>query len=130
MKVLANHHSPETAYLIEDYPAGFTARCQKKCWLEIHPTKGTRFCYQTSSRKSSIGWNAVKHSTYSLFGCMYLDENNHVQWSGLSPYDLSKAKDWLETYRTGLTEEQIKELNLLINLHERREAKKTQGNGT
>ena len=103
MKVLSGHYSPETAYVVEDYPYGFRLRCKIRYWLEVN-SKGTRFWSQTTNPKRGDVWNKPKASTYSLMGAMYLDEENHVQWCGLSPYDASKCKDFLETYSVGLTE--------------------------
>jgi hypothetical protein len=33
-QILTDHTSPETAYLVEDYPYGFRLRCQIRYWLE------------------------------------------------------------------------------------------------
>jgi hypothetical protein len=123
IKVLSNHYTPETSYLVENYPYGFVLRCQIRYWLEVN-AKGTRFWSQTTNPKKGNTWNKPKASTYCPVGAMYLDEKNHVQWSGLSPYDSSKAKEWLETYRAGLTEKQIQFCEAWIKLHEKREAAK------
>lgn len=83
------HTSPETAYLVADYPYGFRARCQIRYWLESNK-KGVRFCSQTTNPKTDR-WNKPKCSTYALVAaCMYLDENNHVQWSAITEYTEAK----------------------------------------
>ncbi len=83
---LYNHTNPGTAYLVDDYPYGFKARCRIRYWIESDPKKGFRFVSQTE-RPGTSHWNAPKKSTYYAFGaCMYLDENGHVQVRGLSEY--------------------------------------------
>lgn len=34
MKVLSGHTSPETAYVVDDYPYGFRLRCKIRYWIE------------------------------------------------------------------------------------------------
>jgi len=96
---LYNHISPETAYVVEDYPYGFRARCKIRYWLETSPKKGVRFVSQTTNPKTGA-WNKPKASTYALVGgCMYLDENNHVQWSALTEYtEASKVLEFIKTF--------------------------------
>jgi hypothetical protein len=124
-KILSGHYSPETAFVVEDYPYGFKLRCKIRYWLEVNK-KGTRFVSQTTNpKKPFISWNAPKPSTYSIVGCMYLDEKDHVQWSGLSMYDAAeKAREFLKTFGEGLQEEQKAYLERLATLHEKREAAK------
>lgn len=124
IKVLSNHYTPETGLVVRDYPYGFVLRCQIRYWLEVHPKRGTRFVSQTTNPKKGDVWNLPKKSTYCIVGAMYLDEKGYVQWAGLSAYDTSKAKDWLKTYRAGLTEDQIKFCEGLIKIHEKRESAK------
>jgi len=85
MKLLANTHvSPETAYVVEGYPYGFRAKCTIRYWLEFNEAKGFRFWSQTFYGGR---WNKPKASTYSKFGgAMFLDDEGHVQWDGLSEY--------------------------------------------
>lgn len=101
MTPIYGHASEETAYIVEDYPYGYTLRCKIRYWLEESPTKGFRFCSQTTNPKKSVEvWNTPKKSTYMrLGGCMFLDENGHVKWTGVSEYssivELEKfAKDF------------------------------------
>lgn len=80
-KPLYGHTSEDTAYLVPDYPYGRKVRCRIRYWLEQSPSKGFRFVSQTENPKT-LRWNAPKKSTYVLLSaCMYLDENDHVQWS-------------------------------------------------
>jgi len=88
---MIGHTSPETAYLVDDYPYGRTVRCRIRYWLEEDPKRGFRFCSQTENPKN-LRWNAPKKSTYSLLaGAMYLDDKGHVTWASLTEY--SSAED-------------------------------------
>ena len=106
MQILKGHVSPETAYVVEDYPYGFRLRCKIRFWLEFTPKRGFRFVSQTTNPKKGHIWNKPKASTYARFGgCMYLDDENHVQWSGLSEYSTgAEAKAWADTYGEGVPE--------------------------
>jgi len=108
MQILKNHTSPETAYLVEDYPYGFRLRCKIRYWLEHHPTRGTRCCSQTTNpKRPGEYWNTPKSSTYAILaGCMYLNKDNHVTWTGLTEYSTAQESiTWYETYKEGLTPE-------------------------
>lgn len=103
MTILKGHVSPDTAYVVNDYPYGYTLRCKIRYWLEVHAKRGVRFVSQTTNPKRGDVWNKPKASTYSRFGgCMFLDANQHVQWSGLSEYSgAAEVTAWLNTYGEG-----------------------------
>lgn len=85
MKPLFGHTSPETAYLIADYPYGRKLRCQRRVWIEHSPSHGFRFVAQTTNPKTGR-WNAPHKSTYSEIAmALYLDEENHVQSMAITP---------------------------------------------
>lgn len=110
IKLLPGHTSPETAYVVEDYPYGFRLRCKIRYWIEYNKKHGFRFCSQTTNpKRAGIHWNAPKKSTYAKFGaCMFLDENERVQWAALSEYSSAeKARNFLDKYRTGMSAEAI-----------------------
>jgi hypothetical protein len=104
MKLLFEHTSPETAYVVNDYPYGFNLRCSIRYWLEYKNKQGFRLMSQTTNPKAGNIWNKPKASTYVKFGAaMFLDENDHVQWSGLSEYvDAEQAQKWMKTYGGGV----------------------------
>ncbi len=107
MQVLSGHISPETAYVVEDYPYGFRLRCKIRYWLEYHPKHGFRFVSQTTNpKKPGIVWNKPKASTYCRFGgAMFLDDAGHCHWNGLSEYsDAAEAEKFLATYGEGVPE--------------------------
>lgn len=104
-KILTGHTSPETAFIIADYPYGFRLRCKMRCWLETNK-KGTRFVSQTTNpKRAGEVWNKPKASTYSEFsGAMFLDENGHVQWKGIGQYsDVKECQEFLDTFGEAAT---------------------------
>jgi hypothetical protein len=107
MKLLFNHTSPETAYVVADYPYGFRLRCKIRYWLEFKTGKGFRLVSQTTNpKRPGEVWNKPKASTYCRFGgAMYLDDNEHVQWSGLSEYcSGAEAEAWRAIYGEAVPE--------------------------
>lgn len=118
MNILKNHISPETAYVVADYPYGFRLRCQIRYWLEYKPGKGVRCMTQTSNPKvPGLVWNKPKASTYCQFGgALFLDDNGHVQFTGVSPYaDFCFVLSWFETYRDGVPEDMYATCALWVN---------------
>ena len=107
MKILKGHTSPETAYVVSDYPYGFRLRCKIRYWLQFHPKHGFRLLSQTTNpKRPGEVWNKPKASTYCRFGgCMFLDDDQHVQWAGLSEYSTGvEAKTFSDRYRDGVPE--------------------------
>jgi hypothetical protein len=83
---LYGHTSESTAYVVADYPYGFTARTQIRYWLEKKAKKGWRLVSQTMNPKTQR-WNKPKASTYVDWGAaMYLDDKGHVAWDGVGAY--------------------------------------------
>ena len=126
MKLLFGHVSPETAFVVADYPYGFTLRCSMRYWLEFKPKLGFRLMSQTTNPKKGNVWNKPKASTYAKFGgAMYLDENEHVQWSGLTEYTTgAEAAAWKETYGTAVPEAGVPLMNKWVAAKLAYEAKK------
>lgn len=117
MQILKGHNSPETAYLVDDYPYGFRLRCKIRYWLEWHKTHGFRLVSQTTNpKRPGEVWNKPKASTYAKFGgCMFLDDESHVHWSGLSEYSSgAEAKAWSDKYRAGVPEAGLKTLDAWV----------------
>lgn len=93
IKPIYGHNSFETAYLVASYPYG-RLRCKMWFWLETKDKKGVRFVSQSENPKNGR-MNKPHASTYSLIaGNMYLDENEHVQWSAVTEY--SSAEEVLK----------------------------------
>lgn len=107
MKPLYGHVSPETAYVVNDYPYGFRLRCKIRYWVESHPKKGHRVVTQTTNPKvKDEVWNKPKASTYSaVFRGLYLDDEGHVQSCIVTPYtDPREALRIAEAYQgTGMS---------------------------
>ncbi len=71
--------SEKTAYLIEDYPYGFTLRCQKKVWIETDPKHGQRIVEMTSNpKRSGLVWNKPKKSTYDALCGAFIVEVSDI----------------------------------------------------
>lgn len=106
--ILSGHVSPETAYLVNDYPYGFRLRCKIRYWLEYKPGKGMRFVSQTTNpKRPGIVWNAPKASTYRAHGAVMLvnPENGHVGCTGLGDYDnIEVCVNWRNKYAQAMPE--------------------------
>jgi hypothetical protein len=114
MKILSGHISPETAFVVADYPYGFRLRCKIRYWIEYKANKGCRFVSQTTNpKRAGESWNKPKASTYYRFGgAMLLDENEHVQFVGLSEYSgASEAQAFKAKYGEGVPEAAQSTLN-------------------
>ena len=97
---LHGHTSEATAYVVADYPYGYTLRTSIRYWLEgPKAKKGWRFVSQTMNPKTNR-WNKPKASTYIEWGAaMYLDDKGHVHWDGVGPYsDEQKILTFVTTY--------------------------------
>lgn len=125
---LHGHTSEETAYLILDYPYGFKLRCQMKAWLEAKKGKGYRFVTRTTNPKVSfLMWNKPKASTYHFLGGMFIDENGHVQWTGV---DLHSDPEKLVEFGTHWPEHKKScKAIVVIQLHEARRYQKMYAEG-
>lgn len=83
MKTLSGHISPETGYLVSDYPYGWQLRTQIRYWIETKKGFGQRFMSQTLSPKTGK-WNKPKAGTYSVLAVMVEDESNgHISFETL-----------------------------------------------
>lgn len=98
VRVLNGHTSPDTAYLVEDYPYSFQLRCKIRYWIET-ASKGAkkgqqRFISQTTNaRRGNSHWNKPKGSTYDLLTVMFLDSQDYVQRAGISEYGITPQGD-------------------------------------
>lgn len=119
MQIIQGHDSPDTAYIVEDYPYGFTLRCKIRYWIEFDAKKGARFCSQTSNpKKAGEHWNKPKKSTYCyVAGAMFVEgSTDHVKFEGLSEYgDLTEAIKFNELYGAGVLEANKQRLADWIN---------------
>lgn len=79
----------ETAYIAEDYPCGFTARCSKAYWVETVKGKGQRVVTCTTNPKTGL-WNAPKKRTYVAAVVLYLDERGYVCSEGVTKYSCTE----------------------------------------
>lgn len=110
MQILTGHTSPETAYVLSDYPYGFKLRCSIRYWIEYKPKLGCRVISQTTNpKRSGTVWNNQKSSTYSRFGAaLYLDDAGHVRAAGLNEYSNgAEAEAWRAMYGAGVPSEAV-----------------------
>ena len=85
MQTLSGHVSPETAYVVADYPYGFRLRCQIRFWLEFKKGHGFRFVSQTTNpKRPGTVWNTPKASVYADVLVMVLDDDGRVTYRTLS----------------------------------------------
>jgi hypothetical protein len=128
VRVLQGHTSQQTAYLVEDYPYGRQLRCRIRYWIDT-ATRGAkkgqqRFMRQTTdARRDNSTWNKPHASTYTLLTVMYLDGDDHVQWTGVSEYGLTPQCDAWWRYRgivDQLTDEQRRAYDQLVRLSRHR----------
>jgi len=116
-QLLYGHNSPETAYLVNDYPYGFRLRTQIRYWIET-TKNGDRFVSQTLNPKTGR-WNKEKKSTYVEVKVMGLDEIGHVKTTSFSHWeDEEKLNKWLtivdETKLNDMQQQQIKKLRAIF----------------
>lgn len=98
VQILTGHKSPETAFLIEDYPYGHKVRTQKRVWIEEKPKKGFRLMEQTKNPKTGA-WNKPAAGNYYAFGmAMFLDERGYVEHVAVGEY--SRDADIVSFIRT------------------------------
>jgi hypothetical protein len=123
VRVLQGHTSEGTAYLVEDYPYGRQLRCRIRYWIDT-AVKGAkkgqqRFVSQTTdARRGNVSWNKPHPSTYSLMAVMYLDGDEHVQWTGVSELGATPESDAWWRYRgivEQLTDEQRAQYGTLVH---------------
>lgn len=115
MKELIGHESPESAYLVADYPYGFRLRCSIRYWVETKKGHGQRIMSQTTNPKRGDVWNKAKGSTYSAVKVLYLDESGHVQSDGFTGYsDEAGLDSFIAKYpETCNVERNVKVLQIL-----------------
>ena len=120
MTPLYGHTSEETAYLIKDYPYGFTLRCQKKVWLEYRQGKGYRLVSRTTNPKKGDIWNKPDKSTYVAIANLFLDDNNHCHWKGIAGWE---KKEVLEQFAKDFPQNpDVAMIAALVKRLEKREA--------
>lgn len=102
VRVLQGHVSPETAFVVDDYPYGRRLRCKIRYWVE-RADKGAkkgqmRMVSQTTNPKDGDRWNKPKGGTYTDLVWLYqvddegADDNGHIKHVSASLY-LNPAHD-------------------------------------
>jgi hypothetical protein len=138
------HTSPDTAFIIKDYPTGRRARCAKRVWIETKPGHGQRLVYQTSQPKHKMQqrgwkegdsipanwWRDTKASTYGDIIVMYLEANTgHQKHTGFNYYHDAEPEKWekiLAEWGEGMSEGAKAAVKTFINTARTRAQIKTQ----
>lgn len=103
--VLRGHVSQDTAYLVPDYPYGYSERCQIRYWLHT-ATKGSaagkvRLMSQTTNpKRPGQPWNKPKPSTYARWAVLIEDSRGHVTWWAVNDWGPRPCDDLLMRVRT------------------------------
>jgi len=107
--------SPETAYIINDYPWGWTLKTQQKVWIETDKKHGDRIVRQTLNPKNNV-WCKPKKSTYEAIMVMGFNEENHIShiglWHSASAEEVNKFLSQID--KDKLTEAQKNQLRIII----------------
>ncbi len=130
MEVLKGHETPETAYIVEDYPYGFRLRCKKRYWVEWKAGRGARLWEQTTNPKQGNLWtNKPKAGTFAYFGLgLFLDSNGHVAAETLSQYaDSEQAEEFLRRYGEATPAEFAERIRQFAERKKRFEEKRARG---
>jgi hypothetical protein len=107
--VLHGHTSPDTAYVVEDYPYGRALRCRRRTWVET-AVKGAkrgqqRVVHQTTNPKRGDIWNKPHPGQYSRMIFLYIDpDTGHQESAHVSEYGADPAGD-LFLHITGIYEQ-------------------------
>ena len=94
-------NSPDTAYVVDDYPYGFRLRTSIRYWIET--TKhGDRFVSQTVNPKTGR-WNKPKASTYVGVAVLTRDPSNgHIFYTGCTE---NNGAAWVGVFRAAFWDE-------------------------
>ena len=124
-KILSGHDSPDNAYVVDDYPYGYTLRTKIRYWVETSERFGQRFVSQTL-KPGTDQWNRPKASTYTSFVVLFIDDtNNHVHWAGWHPYNGPDAlRRFIAEFGAGLDKVNQTRADILLRVLSEREAKK------
>lgn len=125
-KILTGHDTLDNAYVVADYPYGFTLRTKIRYWVETNERFGQRFVSQTL-KPGTDQWNRSKASTYTTFVVLFIDDtDNRLYWAGWNPYQGPAAlREFIDRYGFGLSEERrLMAYNLMNRYDKADEARK------
>lgn len=100
VKQILGATSFNNAYVVDDYPYGFTQRTKKAYYVEYKAGKGKGYRLVEVTLNPKTGqWNKPKAGIYCTAIALYLDDNGHVKSTGVTPYSNTEAfKTFAETY--------------------------------
>lgn len=95
-KTLAGHVSPDTAFVVDDYPYGWKLRTKIRYWIETKKGHGQRFVSQTLNPKTDK-WNKPKAGTYNVLAIMVQDlDTGYISYVTLQSGGWSKEPEIVE----------------------------------
>ena len=94
----STHTTPETAYVILDYPFGRKIRCMKRIWIETN-SRGQRFCYQTT--KKDFNYNLTDDTVPPMDQPHMWNKTKYNTYERLCLYAISPLTDYVENYTIG-----------------------------
>lgn len=74
-ETLTGHTTPETGFVVDDYPYGFRLRTSIRYWIETKKGHGQRFVSQTLNPKTGE-WNKPKAGNYHVIAVMVRNPAN------------------------------------------------------
>jgi hypothetical protein len=108
------HVSPETAFIVKDYPYGFTLRTEMRVWVETRKGMGQRICTQTKNPKvAGEKWNKPKSGIYHAIVLIQIDdETGHFSNLSLSNSAWDEETKKFEQYIPYMSDLQKKIFNI------------------
>ncbi len=121
METLSGHTSPDSAYIVSDYPYGFRLRCQIRHWIEFKRGHGFRHVAQTSNpKRPDLTWNRPKAGTSCPALVLVIDTAGHVASDGLGTWATEEQIAAFETtHAAALTAEHRAALAMLRAMNAR-----------
>ena len=130
LEPLMGHTTPETAYVVDDYPYGFRLRCKIRYWLDFRPGSGFGFrlvSQTTNPKRSGEVWNKPKASTYCMLAIMGLDESKHVTWTGCNTFQFDELREFANFYGDSFDSNQKAVYEAAQAAYDRYQARKAAG---
>lgn len=117
MQILTGHESPQTPYVIADYPYGFKLRCALAVWVETRPGFGERIVRQTSNPRRPGIWNKPKAGRYAPVRLLALDDTGRLVDLTPNVHDPAALAAWEDQYGAHLTPYQRSVISALLAQH-------------
>ena len=111
LKQILDAESPETAYVVDDYPYGWRLRTKIRYWVESKPKYGQRLGSQTLNPKTGR-WNTPHYGTYIDILVIGLNNEGHLISGGIGAGVSESVLDaFIKDYK--LTPQQLKTADVI-----------------